>query len=97
MAKQQLLTLKEVAERLGLGHSPRAVYSLPVRRTQLSPRRTRWAEDDVDAFIAARRDASRPAVPRAALRSTTMRAADPGLRDAFRRAGVTVRARRRRG
>lgn len=86
--EDKLLTLREVAAKLGV--SPRAVYVLPIARTQLSPRRTRWAEGDVDAFIAARREASRPGAPRAVLRSKTMQAADPGLRDAFRRAGVTV-------
>ena len=39
----RLLTLGEVAERLGLSDTPRAVYSLPIPRSPLSPRRTRWA------------------------------------------------------
>ena len=46
----RLLTLQEVAERLGLAETPRAVYSLPIPRSPLSPRRTRWAEEDVEEY-----------------------------------------------
>jgi hypothetical protein len=39
-AVSRLLTLLETAERLGLASNPRAVYSLPIPRSALSPRRT---------------------------------------------------------
>lgn len=46
----RLLTRDQVAAELGLADNPRAVYSLPIPRSPLSPRRTRWAADDVEAY-----------------------------------------------
>ena len=91
-----LLTLAEVAARLGLEGTPRAVYALPIQRTQLSPRRTRWNEADVEAYAAM----CRQVVPntRELRTTTTLTAGTSGtseLLDAFRKAGVVVKPRAR--
>src|SRR6267378_7679369 len=91
--RARLLTIAEVATRLGLQDTPRTVYALDIPRTELSPRRTRWHEQDVEAYIASKRVAAaqRKGVFAPRTSTTTLTAGEPDLIAAFRRAGVVVK------
>src|SRR5258706_593778 len=90
--RARLLTIAEVATRLGLQDTPRTVYALDIPRTELSPRRTRWHEQDVEAYIASKRMTPTERKSVFARRtSTTLTAGEPDLLAAFRRAGVVVK------
>src|SRR5437762_12059565 len=90
--RARLLTIVEVAARLGLQHTPRTVYALDIPRTALSPRRTRWHEGDVEAYIASKRmtptERNSVFAPRT---STTLTTGESDLLASFRRAGVVVK------
>lgn len=92
----RLLTLAEVAEQLGLSATPRAVYSLPIPRSVLSPRRTRWAEEDVEEYARECRQAwrarERSARP-SALTTVRIAASEPSLAEVFWRHGVVPKSR----
>lgn len=47
---EELLTYKQVAERLGI--EPNEVYNLPIPRVRLSERRLRWRGADISAWLA---------------------------------------------
>lgn len=88
-----LLTIREAATILGLAATPRAVRALPIRRVVLSPRRTRWRREDVEAYIACRSTSTRPRNAGASPSIVSLRACDTELRSSFRRAGVEIQPR----
>ena len=50
--EERLLTAREVASILSVPLS--SVYSLPIPRVQVGPRRIRWRMSDVNAFVSSR-------------------------------------------
>jgi len=46
---ESLLTAADVAAYLNI--APRKVYGLPIPRVELSPRRVRWLQSDVVAYV----------------------------------------------
>src|ERR1051325_7747764 len=85
-----MLTPQAVAVLLGI--SPRAVYSLPIPRYQITRRAVRYLLSDVEAYRESCRSAGiRGTSVGATSLTVTLKAADTGLQSYFRKAGVEPR------